>query len=185
MAQAARRVEPEARDASRLSLTGHEVHLSEDDIIVSKTDPRGILTYTNRVFLDISGYTEAEVLGKPHSVIRHPHMPRCIFRLLWDTISAGSEIFAYVMNRCKNGDHYWVLAHVTPSYDANGTIVGYHSNRRAPKRTALDAIQPIYRDLLQVENTLGGRAGLDASSQKLADLIAARNIAYPEFILSL
>ena len=86
----------------------------------------------------IAGYTEQEVLGKPHSLIRHPHMPRCVFKLLWDTIAGGDEIFAYVVNRCKNGDHYWVLAHVTPSRNTNGDIIGYHSNRRVPDRKIVE-----------------------------------------------
>lgn len=185
MSSAALRMDRDDRDASRLSLTGREVRLGENEIIVSKTDPRGILTYANRVFLDISGYTEAEVMGKPHSVIRHPHMPRCVFKLLWDTISSGHEIFAYVMNRCKNGDHYWVLAHVTPSRDDRGGIMGYHSNRRAPKRSALEIIQPLYRELRQIEETAGGRAGLEASTKMLMDRIAAKGLDYPAFILSI
>ena len=88
-------------------VTGHEVFFDDDEIIVSKTDLTGKITYANDMFLRIAGYKEVEVLGQPHSLIRHPDMPRSIFKLLWDTISAGGEIFAYVMNRCKNGDHYW------------------------------------------------------------------------------
>ena len=100
-----------------MHLTGVERFFDKDEIIVSKTDLKGRMTYCNDVFLRIAGYTEQELLGQPHSIIRHPDMPRCVFKLLWDTIGAGKEIFAYVINRAKNGDHYWVLAHVTPSRD--------------------------------------------------------------------
>lgn len=93
-------------DRQQHHVTGKEVFFKPEEIIVSKTDLKGRITYANRVFLDISGFTEAELLGKPHSILRHPEMPRCVFKLLWDTIQNGSEIFAYVINRCKNGDHY-------------------------------------------------------------------------------
>lgn len=89
-----------------LTLTGHERTFPEHEIIVSKTDPRGRMTYVNDIFLLVSGYAEDELIGEPHSKIRHPHMPRCVFKLLWDTILSGREIFAYVNNRAKSGDHY-------------------------------------------------------------------------------
>ncbi len=82
------------------------------------------------MFLTIAGYTEREVLGQPHSMIRHPDMPRGVFALLWETIASGSEIFAYVVNLAKNGDHYWVFAHVTPTFPA----ISRRACRRA-KRT--------------------------------------------------
>lgn len=88
--------------------TGVERFFREDEVIVSKTDLKGRLTYVNRVFINISGYQEPELLGEPHSLIRNPEMPRSVFKLLWDTIGAGREIFAYVNNMSKNGDHYWV-----------------------------------------------------------------------------
>ena len=96
--------------------TGREISFGEDEIIVSKTDTRGVITYSNTVFQRVSGYTEEELQGKPHSIIRHPDMPRCVFRLLWDTVQSGHELFAYVLNLAKNGDGYWVFAHITPSF---------------------------------------------------------------------
>ena len=101
--------------------TGIERFFEEDEIIVSKTDPKGVITYANRVFLRIAQYEEEEILGAAHNIIRHPDMPQCIFDLLWKTIASGQEIFAYVKNMAKNGDHYWVFAHVTPTFDSAGT----------------------------------------------------------------
>ena len=137
--------------AESMTLTGVERMLGSDDIIVSKTDPKGRITYANLTFLDIAGYTEKEVLGRPHNIVRHPDMPRAVFKLLWDTIQGGQEIFAYVVNRAKNGDHYWVFAHVTPTFDANNAIVGFHSSRRAPKRSAVETIKGVYQDLKNEE----------------------------------
>jgi len=168
------------------SITGVEVSFDANDIIVSKTNLKGHITYANDVFLDIAGYTEEEVLGKPHSLIRHPNMPRCVFKLLWDTIQAGEEIFAYVINRTKNGDHYWVLAHVTPSFDSSGQIVGFHSNRRVANRQSLnDVIIPLYKDLLAMESASDRKSGLVASTQKLVDLLDAKGMNANQYFLSL
>ena len=109
--------------------SGQESPFGADEIIVSKTDPKGRITYANDVFLRVSHYREAEVMGQPHNLIRHPDMPHSIFKFMWQTIQGGEEIFAYVLNMARNGDHYWVFAHVTPSFDALGGIAGYHSNR--------------------------------------------------------
>ncbi len=165
-------------------LTGVERTFPDDDIIVSKTDLKGRITYANQVFLQIAGYTEKEVFGQPHSIIRHPAMPRCVFKLLWDTIASGTEIFAYVINRAKNGDHYWVYAHVTPSFDAEGRIVGYHSNRRVPDRHIIDEhIVPLYRTLIEEEARHASRKdGMFAAEQIVHAVLAEQNVAYDEFI---
>lgn len=168
------------------TLTGVERHFPDSEIIVTKTDTRGWITYANEVFSAISGYGEAEALGQPHSLIRHPHMPRCVFKLLWDTIEAGREIFAYVNNRAKNGDHYWVFAHVTPTFASGGDIVGYHSSRRSPKRSAIDAVVPLYDRLLRAEQAAADRkTGLAASTAMLHDLLARQGKSYDAFVLSL
>lgn len=167
-------------------LTGVERTFGPDEIIVSKTDTKGRITYANEVFLRVSGYSEEELLGRAHSIIRHPRMPRCVFRFLWDTISAGNECFAYVINRCKNGDHYWVLAHVTPTFDGSGRITGYHSNRRLPSRDALMKIGPIYDALLAEEKKHalpGDQWG--ASLPVLKAHLAKAGMAYEEFIFTL
>lgn len=167
-----------------IHLTGEERFFGEDDIIVSKTDLKGRITYANKVFIDVAGYTEAELLGQPHSIIRHPDMPRCVFKLLWDTIEAGKEIFAYVVNRCKNGDHYWVYAHVTPSFDPSGNIISYHSNRRVPDRRIVDeAIVPLYQKLKAEEERFASRKdGLASSRAMVTGLLAEKAMAYDEFV---
>ncbi|MFZ5789988.1 MAG: PAS domain-containing protein [Pseudomonadota bacterium] len=173
--------------AASVRPTGVERFFEPDEIIVSKTDLKGRLTYVNRTFMSISDFDEAELLGQPHSVIRHPDMPRCIFKLLWDTIQARKEIFAYVKNMTKHGDHYWVLAHVTPSLAAGGEILGYHSNRRVPDRRALDhAILPLYRELSTIENAETDRKkGLEASSARLEALLKEKGVSYDQFVFTL
>ena len=168
------------------SLTGVERTFPEGEIIVSKTDPRGRLTYVNDIFLQVSGYAQAELIGQPHSFIRHPDMPRCIFKLLWETIQSGREIFAYVNNRAKNGDHYWVLAHVTPNLDDAGAVQGFHSNRRVPTRRALAAIEPLYARLLAEERWhVDRKVGLDASATMLTSILTGQGVPYDKFVLGL
>ncbi|MBI4967306.1 MAG: PAS domain-containing protein [Rhodospirillales bacterium] len=168
-------------------LTGTERRFAESDVIVSKTDTRGVITYVNRTFMKISGYAEADLLGKPHSILRHPEMPRAVFKLLWDMLGAGREVFAYVVNRCKNGDHYWVFAHATPSYDKAGKVVGYHSFRRVPERRIVDeTIAPLYRQLLDEERRYPDRKeGLERSHRMVADLLASKGASYDRWIFSL
>ena len=170
--------------AKSTTLTGVERYFDDNEIIVSKTDTKGRLTYVNDVFLRLADYTEKDCLGEPHNMIRNPEMPRCIFKLLWDTIQDGREIFAYVVNRSANGDHYWVLAHVTPSRDTNGSIVGYHSNRRTPNRQVLEGtIIPLYRQLLAEEQKhANSKDGMAASMAMLEALYKDQGMEYDEFI---
>ncbi len=173
--------------SKNVTLTGVERTFADDEIIVSKTDTTGRITYANEVFLRMASMTEAETIGAPHAVIRHPHMPRSVFKLLWDTISSGKELFAYVVNRAKNGDHYWVLAHVTPSFDASGQIVGYHSNRRTADPKVLETvIQPLYKQLLDIEQShSNAKEGMNAAFNTLLKILEEKGVSYDEFIFSL
>lgn len=166
--------------------TGREVTFAEHEIIVSKTDTRGVIMYANDVFLRVAGYSEEEVIGQPHNFIRHPDMPRCVFGLLWEHLKAGKEIFAYVVNMAKNGDHYWVFAHVTPSYDAEGRPVGYHSNRRTVYADALPRVKELYALLRQEEqkHTVPAKAA-EAGARLLGSILAEKKMDYAEFVFSL
>ena len=159
---------------------------SRDEIIVSKTDLKGRIEYANDVFCRVAEMSTKEVLGQPHSIIRHPDMPRVVFKLLWDTVASGKEIFAYVKNRAKSGAYYWVYAHVTPSFSTDGTIIGYHSNRRTASRSSVQKISPIYAELLRIEQSFANRKeGLNASMQKLASMLTDMGMTYDEFVWSL
>jgi PAS domain S-box-containing protein len=172
--------------AVQTSLNGIERFFERDEIIVSKTDLKGIITYANVVFQRVARYTEDELLGQPHNIIRHPDMPRCVFKFLWDTIEAGNEIFAYIVNRTKHGDHYWVFAHVTPTFDTMGNIIGYHSNRRVPERSALDVVKPIYAALLAEEKRhRTPREQWQALMPMLLDKLEDVGMAYDEFMFSI
>jgi PAS domain S-box-containing protein len=172
--------------AIRPKPTQNEKVLGEDDFIVSKTDLKGVITYGNRIFIEVSGYSELELLDAPHSILRHPDMPRVVFKLLWDTIQAKREICAYVKNLAKDGSFYWVFANITPSLDAHGNLIGYYSVRRKPRPEAIQAISPLYRTLLEAERKAGdGQAGMKASAAILHQALEQKGVSYAEFVLGL
>ncbi|RAI44346.1 PAS domain-containing protein [Rhodoplanes roseus] len=172
--------------ALRVTPTDREIHFSTDDLIVSKTDLKGRITYANQVFCDLCGYNEAELMGQPHSIIRHPDMPRAVFKLLWDTVQDGREVFAYVKNMARNGDHYWVFAHVTPSFNERREIIGYHSNRRVPERRAVTAVAPLYAEVLREEaRHANGKDALAAGYRRLVEFVDAQGMPYDELVFAL
>jgi PAS domain S-box-containing protein len=171
----------------QITPTRVERFFNASDIIVSKTDRKGRITYANRTFCTIAGYTEDELLGQPHSIVRHPDMPRAVFKLLWDTLGEKREIFAYVKNIAKNGDYYWVLAHATPSWDEAGNVIAYHSNRRVPKRdVVLNVISPLYAAVLEEERGhANGQQALAAGFDFLVNFLKSKNTTYDALVHSL
>ncbi len=166
--------------------TGIERTFDRNEIIVSKTDLNGVITYANDVFQRVSMYSEEELLGQPHNCIRHPDMPKCVFKLLWDTIESGKEIFAYVINLAKDGAHYWVFAHVTPSYDLKGNMVGFHSSRRVPDREAVEKVIPLYQKLKEIEDQASSpKEGMEQATNYLLNLLWESGVEYDEFIFSI
>jgi len=167
--------------------TSVERFFPDSELIVSKTDLKGRITYANRTFLNLAGYAEDELLGQPHSIVRHPDMPRAVFKLLWDTLAEKREIFAYVKNMARNGDYYWVLAHATPSWDEQGNVIAYHSNRRVPKRDVVqNVISPLYAAVLVEEQRhANGQKALAAGFQFLVDFLNSKNTTYDALIQSL
>ncbi|WP_152183177.1 PAS domain-containing protein [Sulfurimonas indica] len=155
--------------------------MSENDFIVSKTDAKGRLTYVNKIFIEMAEYTEAELLGKPHNIVRHPDMPKTVFKLLWERIQNKQEIFAYVINKTKNDNAYWVYANVTASFDTRGNIIGYYSVRRKPNPEALALIKPLYEQMVQAERS----GGIAAGEKILDDLLHKEGVSYDEFIISI
>ncbi len=170
---------------NRITPTRREKLMRENDFIVSKTDLTGRITYGNRIFIEFSGYSESELLGTQHNIIRHPDMPRGVFKFLWDTLAARQECFAYVKNLAKDGSFYWVFANITPSYDGNGQVVDYLSVRRAPKRSAVDLLGDVYQTLLKEERQAGPRDACDASLGLLTKILGSQGKSYEEFVLSL
>lgn len=161
--------------------TAREKQFDDKDVIISKTDLKGKILYGNRIFIELSGYTEKELLGQPHSIVRHPDMPKVIFKLLWNHVSNGEEIVAYVKNLSKDGSYYWVKAFVTPSHNGKGEIVGYHSIRLKPSEQAKQTMGVLYKELVNLEQS----GGIQKSQERLEQVLAQKGVSYEEFVLSL
>jgi len=155
--------------------------LDEHDFIVSKTDKKGSITYCNRIFVDMAGYSIDQLLGANHNLIRHPDMPKIAFKVAWDLVSSGEEFFGFVKNLRKNGGYYWVFAYITADYDTVGNIVGYSSFRRRPKRSAIEAIAPVYAQLVEAEKN----GGMEASGKLLGDFLEQNKTSYNELVFAL
>ena len=161
--------------------TSNEKYLKDNELLVTKTDIKGNIIYANRNFLHIVGFNESQIIAKPHNIIRHPDMPKIIFKYLWKYLQECKEIHAYVKNLCADGSYYWVMANVTPSHDQKTKkVIGFHSARRKPSKEALEIIVPLYQQLLAAERS----GGITASEKLLQNLLQDKGMHYDEFILS-
>lgn len=170
---------------NRIQPINRERKLREEDFIVSKTDTSGRISYCNRIFMNIAGYTERELLGQQHNIVRHPDMPQVLFHLLWTTLKEGREFFGYIKNLCKDGSYYWVFANLTPTLDPAGKVVGYYSVRRRPREQAVRLLEPIYADLLAEERRVGAKLAIPASSQLLQRRLREFGSEYDRFVLKI
>jgi PAS domain S-box-containing protein len=157
----------------------NEIKLSSKRYIVSKTDAKGIIEYGNDYFVEISGYTEAQLIGQPHSIVRHPDMPKVVFKMMWDRINRGKNIMAVVKNLAKDGSYYWVVTEFEPKIDPiTNEILSHTAFRRAAPQKAIDTMMPIYQKLLEIEKT----GGMEASEKYLRGFFEDNKTTYDEFI---
>jgi len=171
-----KRIEAKLKEGKRLSkldapknINNNEKVLSDDDFIVSKTDKKGYITYCNRIFVDMAGWSRFELIGANHNIIRHPDMPKIAFKILWDLVQSKKEFFGFVKNLRKDGGFYWVLAYITPDLDLNGNIIGYTSFRKKPSRKGIEFLTPIYKQLVSAERS----GGISASYELLKKTLNA------------
>lgn len=162
--------------------TSQERLMRENDFIVSKTDLTGRITYGNEIFIEFSGYSENELLGSQHNIIRHPDMPRVVFHLLWDYLAKDKEIFAFVKNMSKDGGFYWVFTHVAPMKDKNNKKIGYTSVRRMPNPKAIPIVTEVYRLMLEAEKKAGAKDAMAASGAILGSVLKDKGVTYEELI---
>ena len=131
-----------------------EIELDPKRYIVSETDEKGRITFANDYFKEVSGYSDEELIGKPHNIVRHPDMPKVIFKLLWETISAGKNINALVKNLAKDGRYYWIFTEFEIRKDTDtGEVIGYHAARKSISKHVIEIIDGLYKELLKIEET--------------------------------
>ncbi|WP_457750145.1 PAS domain-containing protein [Sulfurimonas sp.] len=145
-----------------------EIQLDPKRYIVSETDAKGKITYVNDYFMEISGYSEDELIGQPHSIVRHPDMPKVVFKLLWETIKQGKNINAVVKNMAKDGRYYWIFTEFEIRKNTDtGEIIGYHASRKTISKHVIEIIADLYAKLLEIEKS----DGVDASEKYLISFL--------------
>ncbi len=169
------------RDIQALSRpipTGKEIKISSQKMLVSKTNSKGVIIYGNENFVDISGYSESELIGTPHNILRHPDMPKAIFYLMWQRIRKGKNIMAVVKNLSKSGDHYWVTTDFDIRRDRDGKINSYMAFRQSAPKHVVDTIEKLYAKMLEIES----EHSMDESLEYLDGYLEERGVDYDKFI---
>ncbi len=156
-----------------------EVVWDKSRVIMSKTDHRGVIEYANEVFMDVCGYEDYELMGQPHSIIRHPDMPKVLFKVLWENLKLGGNFHAVVKNLAKSGRYYWVVTDFESTKNEDGEITHYFGRRRAvPQEIITNYIEPLYKKLLQIEKA----SGVEYSEKYLIGFLEEKNRSYVEYI---
>ncbi len=145
-----------------------EIILDPKRYIVSETDEKGRITFANDYFMEVAGYTQEELIGQPHNIVRHPDMPRVVFKLLWETIKAGKNINAVVKNLAKDGRYYWIFTEFEIRKDTDtGKIIGYHASRKSISKHVIEIIANLYKELAKIEK----ESGMEASEKYLINFL--------------
>lgn len=164
------------------NVSAKQIKLNKMKSILSRTDLKGNIEYCNKYFVEISGYSEQELLGAPHNIIRHPDMPKIIFKMMWERLEQHKDILAVVKNRAKNGDHYWVTTLFETKYHPiDKRPEGYLALRRAAPENAIKHIIPLYTKLLEIEQ----EEGMNASQAYLLEFLAKQGKDYDTYIRDL
>jgi PAS domain S-box-containing protein len=159
-----------------------EVAWDKTKTIMSKTDLYGTIEYANEVFVDVCGYEDYELMAQPHNIVRHPDMPKVVFKVLWENIQKGNQFHGIVKNLAKSGRYYWVITNFEYSRDENGNIVNYIARRKAvPQDVITKHIEPLYKKLLLIEEA----SGVGASEKYLIGFLEEQGLSYVDLITKL
>jgi PAS domain S-box-containing protein len=155
-----------------------EIIISEEEVLISVTDPKGIITEVNEIFTKVAGYSEEELVGASHNIIRHPDMPKVMFKIVWDHIMDKENVMAVMKNLAKDGKYYWVVTDFVTKVDADRNIINYTAYRRPVSDKVKEAVVPLYKALCAIEDI----AGMEASEKFLGDYFERLGMTYDELI---
>ncbi len=155
-----------------------EIIIPQEEVLISVTDPKGIIIDANDVFVKVSGYSKEELVGANHNVIRHPDMPKVMFKIVWDHIKDKENVMAVVKNLAKDGRYYWVVTDFVTHVDADRNILDYTAYRRPVNDKVKEAVTPLYKALCAIEDI----AGIAASEKFLNDYFENLGMTYDEMV---
>jgi PAS domain S-box-containing protein len=158
-----------------------EIKFSRKKFLVSKTDLKGKIIFVNKNFCEVSGYSEDELIGVPHNVVRHPDMPRAIFFLIWKNLLSGRGITAVIKNLAKSGKYYWIITDFEPKFDKDGNIISLTAFRRSVPRYIIDEIEELYDVMLTIEK----KHGMEKSLAYLEGFLEEKNMTYDGYLAEL
>ena len=169
-------MENEQINANKITPLDKEVIWDKSKVIMSKTDKFGTIEYANDVFVDVSGYEDYELVGQPHNIIRHPDMPKVIFKVLWDNLKKGNNFHAIAKNMAKSGRYYWVITDFDISKNEDGEITHYFARRKSIPPGVVNQVEPLYKKLLQIETV----SGMNGSEKYLTGFLEEQGKDYIE-----
>ncbi len=155
-----------------------EIIIPDEEVLISVTDPKGIIIETNDIFTKISGYSDEELIGSSHNIIRHPDMPKIMFKIVWDHIMDKENVMAVVKNLAKDGRYYWVVTDFVTRVDADRNIINYTAYRRPVHDKVKQAVIPLYKALCAIEDV----AGMDSAEKFLNNYFEDRDTNYDDMI---
>ena len=157
----------------------NQIKIDLDRFIVSKTDSKGMITYINEYFIEVSQYSKDELVGSSHNIIRHPDMPKAMFKILWQNIKQKKDFSLVMKNLTKDGSYYWVVAKIESLSDPlTGQILTHTAHRKAALEHTIDTIEPIYKKMIEIEDI----NGMEASEKFFLDFLKENNMTYGQFI---
>ena len=157
-----------------------EVGWNKSQVVISETDVYGRITNVNDVFCNVCGYSPEEMIGQPHSIIRHPDMPKLVFKLLWDNLKVGNNFIGVIKNLAKSGEYYWVITDFEMRRDATGNITHYIARRKSVTKAVIENyVAPLYETLLKLEKV----GGMELSSRFFKNYLAKQGKDYIDFII--
>ena len=159
-----------------------EVQWDKTKTLISETDVKGTITNVNDVFCAVAHYSASELIGQPHNLIRHPDMPKLIFKLLWDNLKVGNNFVGVIKNLAKTGEYYWVVTDFEMRRDAMGNITHYIGRRKSVPEAAINNyLAPFYESLLKMEKI----GGVELSSRFFMNYLTKQGKDYIDFVISI
>ena len=165
---------------SLITPNNNEIILDPSKVIMSKTNSKGIIQYANNYFIEVSQYEEYELIGKPHNIIRHPDMPKIIFKVMWRKLHKGENLFTIVKNLTKNGDFYWAVTKFETTYDKDGSIMAHYARRKAVPTKAREITEDIYKMILAIE-----KHDEKLAEETFYEVLKNHNLTYDELFLEI
>jgi len=162
------------------SMRDHEVILDSRKVIMSKTNHKGIIEFCNEYFINISGFSEEELIGKAHNIIRHPDMPKVIFKIMWEKLHKGESLYAIVKNLTKDGRYYWVVTKFETTFDDDGKIISHYARRKAIPQKVKETVAPIYKIIIDIE-----KHDTKLAEETFFGILKDFNLTYDELFLEM